>query len=88
MRGHGLFTFSLLFFLGVITEHFYIGVKGTKNRRSGLSMLAIGIILALSGWLLYYASGESTRSFASTLHWVLGALTPLLVLTHLRKSGR
>jgi hypothetical protein len=40
---------------------------------------------ALTGYLLYYASGDSVRQAVSLTHWIIGIGLPLSLLIHLRR---
>jgi hypothetical protein len=51
-------------------------------------MLACVAVLAVTGWLLYYASGEETRAWSSYLHMALGLAGPLGLLWHLAYQRR
>ena len=84
MCAHGAFGFGALFLLGTLLDHFDSGLSGYTNKKSGIALVLIAAIFTATAWLLYYASGESTRAAASTVHWVLGLLSPLLLIVHLR----
>jgi hypothetical protein len=50
-----------------------------RNRTSGMFMVTVLVLLAVSGCLLYYAGSEAVRSAASIGHWVVGvALVPII----------
>ena len=83
MTVHGLAAFVALLLLGTLSEHVQSGLAGYTNRRSGMTLIVVSAVLVLSGWLLYYA-GESVRSFASQIHLVVGVLSPVLLVVHLR----
>ena len=65
--------------------------RETRNRASGMVLATLLIVAAATGWLLYYAGGESLRAAASVLHWVLGIGIPALLAAHIflgRRSRR
>jgi hypothetical protein len=55
-------------FPGHIARAWHLGV----NRRSGLLMLSLVVLLVVSGWSLYYISDEDTRPWISMVHWLAG----------------
>jgi hypothetical protein len=59
-----------------------------RNLASGAGMLALLGLLVITGWLLYYASGEATREWSSYLHMVAGTVGPLGLLWHLAYRKR
>ena len=65
------------------TIHIRIGWRRKKNRVSAAALLAFIGTLMLSGYLLYYASGESLRSWMSVFHWVAGLALPMVLLMHI-----
>lgn len=65
--------------------------RETRNRSSGIALATLLIVAAATGWLLYYAGGESLRAAASVSHWVLGIAIPVLLAAHIflgRRSRR
>jgi hypothetical protein len=50
-------------------------------------MLAVGAVLVLSGWLLYYAPGDATRQVTRLVHEAVG-FASLLALTWHRGARR
>ena len=63
-----------------------------RNRGSGTALAAATIVLAASGYLLYYAGSEAMRAATSIAHWTVGlaciALLPFHVLLGRRGSRR
>jgi hypothetical protein len=47
-------------------------------------MLGIALVLALTGWLLYYASSDAMRAWSDYVHIAIGAAAPLVLYWHLR----
>lgn len=85
LRVHGAAAMAALMAFGsVLSVHVPRAWKFARNQPSGTAMLACALVLALTGWLLYYASGDSTRAWSDYLHMALGALAPLALLWHLR----
>lgn len=61
----------------------------SPNRRSsGIVLIALGAVLIVSGYLLYYASGDTLRDIIGKLHWIIGIVSVLPLLVHALRSGR
>ena len=58
-----------------------------RNVVLGVSLVALMLLLTVTGYLLYYAGGEETRPVISVLHWVIGLAAPALLAWHIF-SGR
>ncbi|HVO96139.1 MAG TPA: hypothetical protein VMT22_25005 [Terriglobales bacterium] len=79
MKVHGATMLVYLALLGSLLTHIRRGTALKANRLSGFSTIALNGILALSGWMLYYASEDAFRQWSSTVHWTIGlASLPLL----------
>jgi hypothetical protein len=79
MKVHGATMLVYLAMLGTLLMHVRRGIALKANRLSGFSVIALNGILALSGWLLYYASDDALREWSSMIHWTIGlAALPLL----------
>ena len=63
-----------------------------KNRASGTLVGVVLLILAVSGYLLYYLGQESLRHVTSVVHWGVGLAAPILLCLHVwlgrRSSSR
>lgn len=68
--------------------HVRRGWQKGRNRVSGVTMASILIVLALSGWGLYYLSDENWRTTASFLHWGLGIFSGLWLPFHIWRGRR
>ncbi len=82
LKLHGLAAMlALIVFGSLMPGHIRNAWRHQKNRGSGGSMIALVLLLALSGYLLYYAGGEELRQLSSIAHWVIGlVMLPLLIL--------
>jgi hypothetical protein len=58
-----------------------------RNIVLGISLVALMLLLTVTGYLLYYAAGEESRPLISVLHWVPGLVVPALLAWHVT-SGR
>jgi hypothetical protein len=83
LRLHGAAAMLFLAVLGsLVRGHVRLGWRLRLNTSSGVSLFAACLLLSLSGWALYYVSGESARRWASATHTTLGLALPLLLAVH------
>ena len=57
-----------------------------KNLLAGCIVVAVLVLLTVSGYVLYY-SDEETRPVVSMLHWIIGRGAPVVLVWHI-VSGR
>ena len=92
MKLHGAATLLFLFLLGtILNTHIRRALRGRRNLISGWTMIAFSGGLILSGYGLYYLSGESTRPIWSYLHWIIGIAFAAGIVLHIflgRRSVR
>lgn len=89
LRLHGAFAFGALWVVGLLSSsHLLNGWASRRRRWSGSTLLAVAIVLSLSGYLLYYAGDERMRAFVSVLHWGLGLAAPLAFAWHRYLNAR
>ena len=89
IRLHGAAAFATLVLLGsLLPLHVKRAWLARRNRRSGGLMLLLNALLALTGYALYYAGGETFRATASTAHLLLGLALPLLLVVHILRGRR
>ena len=85
---HGGVAMLALVLLGtLLVQHIPTGWTSLKNRRSGTVLIGSLGWLAVSGYLLYYAGGESLRSFASRSHLWVGLAACAVVALHIRRPA-
>ncbi len=89
---HGMSAAMMLVLAGsVLSTHVRMGWRIRRNLWTGLLILGVLLLLAVSGELLYYGSEES-RDLSLWVHWVVGvmtiALAPLHVLIGRRSAGQ
>ena len=88
LRVHGAAMIAFLVAFGsLLPTHMGPGWRRGINHRSGIVMLAIVGILAVTGYGLYYAAGEQLRPWVSATHWVLGLAAAGALIAH-RFLGR
>ena len=84
LRLHGMLAMLALVCLGsMLTVHVRIGWALQRNRLLGAAFLATLIALALTGYALYYAIGDTMRSLSSWIHFCVGVVAPLLLVLHI-----
>ena len=87
LRLHGAAAFAMLFLLGTIAvNHARQAWVARRNRVTGTIMASLNALLVVTGYLLYYAGGETSRETVSLLHWVLGLGFPLVIVAHVVKG--
>jgi MFS family permease len=80
---HGGFAMAALWFTGLLWGvHIVPGWHSRRGRWSGGAMAGLLLLLAVTGYLLYYLGDEDTRGWASVIHWVVGLVTLPLFLLH------
>ena len=83
LKAHGAFAFVALWTLGLLSgAHVLGGWEAGRRRISGIALLALLAFLTLTGYLLYYASGERFRAVVSAAHWAVGLAVPAFFLLH------
>lgn len=74
---------ALIGFGSVLARHVARGWFLRRNRISGVTLISLMVVLALSGYMLYYIAGEESREWTSLVHWLCGALGCLAFPLHL-----
>ena len=74
---------SLIVFGWLIPSHLQIGWKKRQNRLPGSLITAAYLLLALSGYGLYYFGGETLRSLTVWAHCIIGICFPALLAWHI-----
>ncbi|HET7577349.1 MAG TPA: hypothetical protein VFK19_12415 [Sphingomicrobium sp.] len=91
LMAHGVLAYSFLVVAAMLLPvHVRLGWNAGRNRNSGLLLISIGFVLAVSGLGLYYLSAEGVRAFTSTAHWLIGLVLPIGLIVHVLrgKGGR
>ena len=85
MRAHGLGVIVFLFALGGLGPvHIPRGWRERRSLRSGLTLAACALLLAASGYGLYYWVSEAQRPLLGWLHSAVGAVMGLVFALHWR----
>jgi hypothetical protein len=95
MRLHGLAAFAGLFFFGVLAAiHIPRGWKyslqpnWTGQRKTGVALCVLAVVLAVTGYMLYYFAPETVRPALGWGHAFAGTAMGALVFIHRHGSSR
>jgi cation transport ATPase len=82
LRMHGAAAMAFLIVLGtMLPNHIRRAWQLRRNYRTGGVMLSVVTVLVITGYGLYYASGENLRIWISAVHWGIGLVgMPALIL--------
>lgn len=84
MKLHGAATMLFLFLLGaMLNTHIRRAIRNRRNLPSGWVVIGMITSLTISGYGLYYLAGESARPLWSNLHWIIGILFIVGLVTHI-----
>jgi hypothetical protein len=80
---HGISAAAFLIGFGsVLPGHVRRAWNGRRNRISGSLFFGLLVLLALSGYALYYTGDEAARAAVSVMHWVAGLGAPAFMGWH------
>lgn len=83
MRLHGAAMIGFLVVFGALLPgHIVQSWRQRVNRFSGLAVVIVVSLLALSGYGLYYLVDDKQRAVTSTLHWVVGLVAFAALVLH------
>src|SRR5262249_22417884 len=83
LRLHGACAFAVIWLFGLLWGvHVAPGWSRRRLRKSGGWLVGSLIFLTVSGYLLYYLTGDQLRSLTSLLHWSVGLAVPALFAVH------
>ena len=83
MKIHGAAAMVALVLIGaLIPQHVGGGWRLARNRVSGLCLAALAGILAITGYLLYYAGSDLLHGGASLVHLAIGVAVPAALVAH------
>jgi len=83
MRIHGATAMALLALGGgAVALHVKDAWRERKNRLSGLALAGTLLVLAVTGYLLYYVGDDEARGLVSALHWILGIAAAAVLAWH------
>lgn len=88
LRLHGLAAFGSLLVVGsLLPVHVRTSWHQRRNLGFGIGLLSVAVLLIVTGYALYYFGGEELRPVISALHWVVGLVSALVMILHIR-TGR
>ena len=88
LRLHGAAAMAGLIIYGsLLPVHIRRAWSIRRNIVLGIGLVAIMLLLTITGYLLYYSGDENTRPVISAAHWILGLVVPALLAWHI-VSGR
>lgn len=86
LRIHGIAAVAGVFLLGgIVTGHIAAGWNKARNRPSGITLAIAAITLILSGYALYYVTGDSLRGGIAIAHEVAGIAAIAVALLHWKR---
>jgi hypothetical protein len=89
MKAHGAAAMAFLVVLGsLVRGHVRLGWKQRRHRPSGGAIVGASLVLAATGWALYYVGAEGLRAYVSIAHWTLGLAAPVLLAAHVVQGHR
>jgi len=89
MQVHGAATMVMLVLAGcAIALHSVTAWHERKNRLSGTALSCILLLLALTGYLLYYVGDEAVRGATSVTHWAAGLAAAAVLVWHVVEARR
>lgn len=89
LLAHGVVAYAFLVIAAMLVPvHIRLGWNALRNRVSGVSLVAIALLLAATGLLLYYTTAEGLRAVSSIFHWAVGIALPILLAVHVVRGKR
>lgn len=83
MRLHGAAVIGFLVVFGALLPgHIGQNWRQRVNRYSGLTVVIVVSLLALSGYGLYYLVDDRQRAVTSALHWAVGLVACAMLVLH------
>ncbi len=83
LRLHGAAAMLVLIVVGsLLPVHIRVGWHQRRNLAAGVPLLALALLLALTGYALYYFGGEESRGWISVIHWAAGLVAGGVLVWH------
>lgn len=87
LRLHGAGAMAALLVVGsLLPVHVRTGWHQRRNLGVGVGLLALALLLVVTGYGLYYFGGEELRPVLSITHWAAGLLGGLVMAWHVRRG--
>ena len=85
MKVHGAFALWVTVLLGIIWQaHVRLRMRRPLNRLAGFTLVAILVLLTLTGYLLYYVGSREIREMTSVVHTGLGVAVLVIIVWHVK----
>jgi len=89
MKVHGAAAMIFLFWAGTFLHtHMLNAWHQQRNRSAGALIAGASLLIAVSGYGLYYFNGEGLREVTEWLHWIAGFAMPALLWWHIARGRR
>lgn len=89
MKIHGAAAMLTLFLSGTFLHgHILNAWHQGRNRKAGVLVAGSMLLIAVSGYGLYYFDGDLLRGTAEWLHWLAGFSLPSLLWWHIARGRR
>jgi hypothetical protein len=89
LKIHGAAAMVFLVVLGgLISDHVPAGWRMRTQRPTGGSLVGVSVLLAATGWGLYYLGGESSRAAVAAVHDAVGLALPVILFIHIKLAAR
>lgn len=86
---HGVLAYVFMVVVGsLIPIHIKLGWSLGRNRTSGSALSGTLLLLSLSALGLYYVADDDARTWINIVHWSLGLLAPIAILSHVLRAHR
>ena len=89
LRVHGFAVMVGLFIYGsLLRAHMLKAWALKRNRITGTCVATVLALLTMTGYMLYYVGGETSRPIISIAHWVIGLVIGALLPLHIWRGRR
>jgi hypothetical protein len=89
LRVHGFAVMVGLFIYGsLLRAHMLKAWTLKRNRITGACVATVLVSLTVTGYMLYYVGGETSRPIISVAHWVIGLAIGALLPLHIWRGRR
>jgi hypothetical protein len=83
LRLHGAAAMAgLVVFGSLFPGHIARAVRLRRNRRSGVVMASLVLLLTVTGYGLYYVGDEAMQPWISAIHWGVGFVAAAALVIH------
>jgi negative regulator of sigma E activity len=84
LKFHGAASMVVLVCFGwVLAAHVGLAWRARRHRVSGAALVGTVLVLAISGYFLYYSADDGVREWSSLLHQITGVAAAMVGAVHL-----